>query len=101
MRADRIRKSVGAENTLRKDLTGFEEMKAELQSILGKVWRHCEHTGTRGRTVTLKVKYTDFEQITRSRSLSGEVESRSVLEQVSLELLSGLFRSQKASAFSG
>ena len=37
------------------------------------------------------MKYTDFEQITRRRSLSGEVESRSVLEQVSLELLSGLF----------
>ena len=91
VRPDRIRKSIGAENTFAKDLTGFEEMKAELQPILDKVWRHCEQTGVRGRTVTLKVKYADFEQITRSRSLSGEVESRSVLEQVSLELLSALF----------
>ena len=45
VRADRIRKSLGAENTFAKDLTGFEEMKAELQPILDKVWRHCEQTG--------------------------------------------------------
>jgi DNA polymerase-4 len=91
VRPDRIRKSIGVENTFPQDLTGFEEMKAELQPILDKLWRHCEQTGVRGRTVTLKVKYADFEQITRSRSLTGEVESRSVLEEVSLDLLSRLF----------
>lgn len=88
---DRIRKSIGAENTFMKDLIGFEEMKAELQPILDKVWRHCEQMGLRGRTVTLKVKYEDFRRITRSRSLAGGVESRVGLEQVSVELLSSLF----------
>ena len=91
VRPDRIRKSIGAENTFLKDLTGFEEMKAELQPILDKVWRHCEQTGIRGRTVTLKVKYEDFRQITRSRSLASGVESRSGLEHVSVQLLSSLF----------
>jgi DNA polymerase-4 len=91
VRPDRIRKSIGAENTFAKDLTGFEEMKAELQPILDKVWRYCEQTGIRGRTVTLKVKYEDFQQITRSRSLAGGIESRSRLEHVCLELLSPLF----------
>jgi DNA polymerase IV len=95
VRPDRVRKSLGAENTFPRDLTGFEEMKTDLQPILDKVWRHCEQTGMRGRTVTLKVKYADFEQITRSRSLTGEVESRSVLEQISLELLSALFPIRK------
>jgi DNA polymerase-4 len=95
VRPDRIRKSLGAENTFPRDLTSFEAMKTELQPILDKVWRHCEQTGVRGRTVTLKVKYADFEQITRSRSLTGEVESRSVLEQISLELLSALFPIRK------
>jgi len=51
--------------------------------------------GHAGRTVTLKVKYADFEQITRSRSLASPVESRSVLEKVSLELLSSLFPMRK------
>jgi nucleotidyltransferase/DNA polymerase involved in DNA repair len=95
VRPDRVRKSIGAENTFPTDLTGFEEMKTELQPILDKVWRHCEQTGVRGRTVTLKVKYADFEQITRSRSLTGHVESRSVLEQVSVDLLTALFPMRK------
>ena len=73
---DRIRKSVGAENTFEKDLLGLEEMKAALQPIIDKVWRHCEQTGVRGRTVTLKVKFSDFQQITRSRTLTGYVESQ-------------------------
>jgi DNA polymerase-4 len=69
----------------------LEEMTTELQPILDKVWIHCEQTGIRGRTVTLKVKYADFRQITRSRSLAGYVESRSALEEVSLGLLSSLY----------
>jgi len=88
---DRIRKSIGAENTFMKDLIGFEDMKAELQPLLDKVWRYCEQSGLRGRTVTLKVKYEDFRQITRNRSLAVGVENRMVLEQVSVELLSSLF----------
>ena len=67
VRANRIRKSVGAENTFSTDLTEFETMVAELQPLIDKVWRHCEDKGSRGRTVTLKVKFNDFEIITRSR----------------------------------
>ncbi len=95
VRPDRTRKSIGAENTFAQDLTGFEEMRAELRPILDKVWRYCEQSGARGRTVTLKVKYADFQQITRSRSLHTDVESRSRLEQVSLELLSALLPTSK------
>ena len=46
-------------------------MAAELQPLIDKVWRHCEDKGTRGRTVTLKVKFADFELISRSRTLAG------------------------------
>jgi DNA polymerase IV len=42
VRADRIRKSVGAENTFVTDLTEFEAMVSELQPLIDKVWRHCE-----------------------------------------------------------
>ena len=92
---DRIRKSVGAETTVPRDLVELDEMRAELQSILDKVWRWCESTGIRGRTVTLKVKYADFRQITRSRSLLHEVASRDLLEQVSLEMLKPLTPSEQ------
>src|SRR4051794_9182748 len=87
---DRIRKSIGAENTFARDLFGFEEMRAEPQPILDKVWRWCESTGVRGRTVTLKVKYADFRQITRSRSLPHDVQGRDRLERISLDLLASL-----------
>src|SRR3954447_18147062 len=90
VRPDRIRKSVGAENTFARDLFGFEEMRAELQPILNKVWRWCESTGVRGRTVTLKVKYADFRQITRSRSLPHDVQGRDLSERISLDLLAPL-----------
>jgi DNA polymerase-4 len=70
VRANRIRKSVGAENTFSQDLADYEVLAAELQPLIEKVWRHCETTGTRGRTATLKVKFSDFELITRSRSVA-------------------------------
>jgi DNA polymerase IV len=88
---DLIRKSVGAENTFERDLWTFEDMSAELQPILDKVWGYCEQAGMRGRTVTLKVKFQDFEQITRRRSFDVLVESRAELERASLDLLSALF----------
>src|SRR5215218_5227488 len=87
---DRIRKSIGAETTFFRDLVELDDMRAELQPILDKVWRWCESSGVRGRTVTLKVKYADFRQITRSRSLSHDIQSRELLERMSLELLSPL-----------
>jgi DNA polymerase-4 len=96
VRADRIRKSIGAENTFFTDLTEFEAMVSELQPLIDKVWRDCEDKGTRGRTVTLKVKFADFELISRSRTLAGVVGSRNEFEIVSAELLKALFPMQKA-----
>jgi DNA polymerase-4 len=87
VRADRIRKSVGAENTFSSDLTEFDAMVAELQPLVDKIWRHCEGTSNRGRTVTLKVKFFDFESITRSRSVAAPVSNRDDLERVAVGLL--------------
>jgi len=87
VRADRIRKSVGAENTFSNDLTEFDVMVAELQPLVDKVWRHCEGTGNRGRTVTLKVKFADFEIITRSRSVSLPIANRGDLARLAIGLL--------------
>ena len=87
VRADRIRKSVGAETTFVTDLTELEPMTAELRPLIDKVWRHCESTGKSGRTVTLKVKFSDFEIITRSRSLLSPVTGRTDLERLAVGLL--------------
>jgi len=87
VRANRIRKSIGAENTFSADLTTFDAMAAELRPLIDKVWRHCESTGNRGRTVTLKVKFFDFEIITRGRSVPTVVSSRDYLESLAIALL--------------
>ena len=87
VRPNRIRKSVGAENTFAADLAEFDAMVAELQPLIDKVWRHCEDKDARGRTVTLKVKFNDFEIITRSRSVPVAVSSRNDLERLSVALL--------------
>ena len=87
MRADRVRKSVGAKNTFSTDLTEFDAMAAELQPLIDKDWTHCKDKGSRGRTVTLKVKFHDFEIITRSRSVPAAVSSRDDLECLAIALL--------------
>ena len=96
VRADRTRKSVGAENTFATDLTEFGPMAAELKMLIDKVWRHCESTGSRGRTVTLKVKFADFEIISRSQSVSDPLGSRPELEGVAIGLLERLMPTPKA-----
>jgi DNA polymerase IV len=95
VRANRIRKSVGAENTFSQDLADYEALAAELQPLIEKVWRHCETTGARGRTATLKVKFSDFELITRSRSVA-VIDSASDLSSLALELLKQLMPPMKA-----
>jgi DNA polymerase-4 len=65
---NRVRKSIGAENTFPRDLTSLDDLTVELSPLVDKVWEYCESTGVRGRTVTLKVKFADFKIITRSRS---------------------------------
>jgi DNA polymerase-4 len=96
VRANRIRKSVGAENTFSNDLTELEAMTAELEPLIDKVWRHCEDKDARGRTVTLKVKFADFELISRSRTLAGTVQNRTDLESAVSALLQTIFPTKKA-----
>jgi DNA polymerase-4 len=91
VRADRIRKSVGAENTFAADLFTFDAARDALRPIVDKVWRCCENAGTHGRTVTLKVKFADFQQITRSRTGAAPFATRAELERQSLELLEHVF----------
>jgi DNA polymerase-4 len=96
VRANRIRKSVGAETTFFSDLTEFEAMLAELEPLIDKVWRYCEDKGVYGRTVTLKVKFADFELISRSRTATHSVAHRDGLINVTTELLRGLFPLEKS-----
>ena len=89
--ADRLRKSVGSETTFAQDLTQFADLLEGLRPSIEEVWEYCQRSGILGRTVTLKVKFADFQQITRSRSLVGPVPSQAVLERLCRELVEALF----------
>jgi DNA polymerase-4 len=93
--ANRIRKSIGAESTFSRDLTSLDDMRAELRPLVDKVWHYCESIGVRGRTVTLKVKFADFQIITRSRSHSVPIYDRSTLATISAEILAAQFPMRK------
>ncbi len=91
VRADRIRKSVGAETTFHTDLFTVEEARVALEPLIAKVWSYCEGSTVRGRTATLKAKYADFQQITRSRSLEVPIASQAVFEELVITLLDPIF----------
>ncbi len=88
--ADRIRKSVGSERTFGEDLTTAEALAEGLRPSIHSVWEHCERSGSSGRCVTVKVKYSDFRQLTRSRTLPRPVTGPAELEAVGLELLASI-----------
>ncbi len=85
---NRIRKSVGAENTFSNDLESVDDMKSELKRIAEKVSTRMNRINTKGRTVTVKVRYDDFESVTRSHTLNEMVNSPDILYDESEKLLS-------------
>lgn len=62
-------KSIGNEQTFLHDIMSLDAAKKELLILGNKVARRLRHKGLKGKTLTLKVKYSDFVQITRSTSL--------------------------------
>lgn len=66
--ADRLRKSIGAETTFQTDLLDQEEMLAALRRLAHEVAGSLHSRGLCARTLTIKVKYADFQQVTRSAS---------------------------------
>ncbi|WP_441471082.1 DNA polymerase IV [Bosea sp. RAF48] len=88
---DRPRKSIGAEDTFAVDVVELEPARAKLFELAEKVWRHCEGKSVRGRTVTVKIKFSDFEQITRSRTADVPIANLGDLNAASDLLLSQAF----------
>jgi DNA polymerase-4 len=93
--ADRPRKSSGSETTFERDLTAPEEIEAGVEAMAADVWVWCENTRAFGRTVTVKVKFADFRQVTRSRSFSASVVRHDLLRQASVELVRTLLPAPK------
>lgn len=87
VRPDRERKSLGSETTFFTDLFDLGQMQMALTRLASGVWEDAVKRDLRARTVTLKVKYADFRQITRARTLDRPVSGAAELIEVATDLL--------------
>lgn len=83
----RIRKSVGVENTFFEDLSDLDEILLELDKLNDRLLLRMQNSDSKGKTLTLKVKFHDFKQITRSKSMSYWIENKDQIQQIYTELL--------------
>lgn len=93
--ADRPRKSVGSETTFAQDLHQPADVEAGVKAMLDDVWAYCERTKIVGRTVTVKIKYADFQIVTRSHSSLTPIADKPTAERISLDLVRSIFPLQK------
>jgi DNA polymerase IV len=83
----RERKSLGGELTYFDDKRSDEELRAALDEIVEIVWDRIERYRTRGRTLVLKARYSDFQTITRSRSPGHVIADRTEFAALGHQLL--------------
>lgn len=95
VKPDRIRKSVGGENTFFDDVHELPLAKEKLVPIIDKVWRHADAKGLYGKTLTLKIKYSDFEVVSRSRTEPRPLQSVEDVRAVTMGLLHPFFPTAK------
>ena len=91
VRANRVAKSIGGERTFSTDLSDADDLRSTLESIIAIVWDRVADKQARGlvggRTVTLKLKFTDFQIATRSRSQPRPVTDRETFARIAREIL--------------
>ena len=90
VKADRARKSVGAERTFDHDISSGAALREQLERIVGLCWDRIERSRSEGRTVTLKLKLKDFTGLTRARSLTQPVQDRNQFAEIGHALLEEL-----------
>ena len=90
VRANRPRKSIGGERTFDRDISTGPGLREVLANIIDLVWGDIAKAGARGRTITLKLRLSDFTLRTHARSLAQVVEGREAFAAVAEGLLNDL-----------
>jgi len=80
-------KSLGAEDTFTYDLETAEQMHKEIDRIGLTVFNRLQKSQLSGRTITLKIKYSDFTQITRNQSFAHPISDYDTITEVARQLL--------------
>jgi DNA polymerase-4 len=87
VKSDRITKSVAAEHTFNENLSSEIFMEEKLQTIAQQLEKRIKKHDIAGKTVTLKIKYSDFTQQTRSKTLPYFISDKALLFETAKELL--------------
>lgn len=85
--ANRMRKSIGVERTLESDVTDRLKLKAIVTDLSEMAFERCKRSHKFGKSVTLKIKFNDFTQITRSKTTVTPMSTREEIEELALTLL--------------
>lgn len=84
-------KSLAAEDTFPIDLVTIEQMEGELDRIAVLVYNRLQKNNLKGRTITLKIKFSDFKQITRNRSFAATFDDLETITETAKRLLAATF----------
>lgn len=84
---NRPRKSSGSETTFDDDLCLPADIEGGIIRMADDVWAWCEKHGTYGHTVTVKVKFATFKQVTRSKTVMSPITSQALLRDLSIALV--------------
>jgi DNA polymerase IV len=84
---NRIRKSAGAENTFSEDITSYDILKMSVLPLFQKAYGYIEKAGITAKTLTLKIKFNDFEVVTRSKTIAQSIHSKDIGLLILNELL--------------
>lgn len=87
VKPNRIRKSLAAERTFSENLSSEVFMLKKLDHIADEVSRRLQKSNVSGKTITLKIKYSDFSLQTRSKTLPYFVQDKSLILETAKELL--------------
>ena len=92
---NRERKSTSAETTFPEDVTDRDRIEESVVSLANEVWAWAEKSNMYGRTVTVKIRWADFERSTRSRTSKLQVTDNETFRRLTVELLNSVFPVQK------
>jgi len=87
VKPNRVRKSLAAERTFSENISSEIFMMERLDHIAGEVERRLANGNVAGKTITLKIKYSDFSLQTRSRTLNYFVRDKDIILETAKELL--------------
>jgi len=90
VRPNRISKSIGVEDTFETDIHEYEDMLEEIKRLSEKLFKRLEKSSKFGKTITLKIKFSDFTQITRSKTFANKLQKLEDIQDFTIDLLNNL-----------